>query len=146
MANAIHSSGVGVIADSGIPLIRATSPRHWQPAPVTVMPGRLFAGHRKRRRASGHSTRGSYKSYCGMGSLGAMQARKTITSKRRGAAKLVPEGIKARSVQRARYVASVVHQLEGGIPFRRGLVAVLHQCLGNFMLAGSSYKSIVLAS
>ena len=66
----------------------------------------------------------SYKSYRGMGSLGAMRDRArriAISRTRRDADKLVPEGIEGRVPYKGRSSA-IVHQLAGGLRAAMGYI------------------------
>jgi len=116
VANAIHSSGVGIIADGGIrysgDIIKALAA-----GADCVMLGGLFAGTEEAPGEVVLYQGRSYKSYRGMGSLGAMQAGskdRYFQDTENAAEKLVPEGIEGRVPYKGP-VASVVHQLEGGI-------------------------------
>lgn len=116
VANAIHSSGVGVIADGGIrysgDIIKALAA-----GADCVMLGGLFAGTEEAPGEVVLFQGRSYKSYRGMGSLAAMQAGsrdRYFQDAENNAEKLVPEGIEGRVPYKGP-VGSVVHQLEGGI-------------------------------
>ncbi len=116
VANAIHSSGVGIIADGGIrysgDIVKALAA-----GADCVMLGGLFAGTEEAPGEVVLYQGRSYKSYRGMGSLGAMQAGskdRYFQDTENAAEKLVPEGIEGRVPSKGP-VASVVHQLEGGI-------------------------------
>ena len=116
VANALHSSGVGIIADGGIrysgDIVKALAA-----GADCVMLGGLFAGTEEAPGEVVLYQGRSYKSYRGMGSLGAMQAGskdRYFQDTESAAEKLVPEGIEGRVPYKGP-VASVVHQLEGGI-------------------------------
>ena len=116
VANAIHSSGVGIIADGGIrysgDIIKALAA-----GADCVMLGGLFAGTEEAPGEVVLFQGRSYKSYRGMGSLAAMQAGsrdRYFQDAENNAEKLVPEGIEGRVPYKGP-VGSVVHQLEGGI-------------------------------
>ena len=116
VANAIHTSGVGIIADGGIrysgDIIKALAA-----GADCVMLGGLFAGTEEAPGEVVLFQGRSYKSYRGMGSLGAMQAGsrdRYFQDAENSAEKLVPEGIEGRVPYKGP-VGSVVHQLEGGI-------------------------------
>lgn len=116
VANAIHASGVGVIADGGIrysgDIIKALAA-----GADCVMLGGLFAGTEEAPGEVVLFQGRSYKSYRGMGSLAAMQAGsrdRYFQDAENNAEKLVPEGIEGRVPYKGP-VGSVVHQLEGGI-------------------------------
>ncbi len=113
VAAALKDSGVPLIADGGIrfsgDFAKAIAAGAW-----TVMIGGLFAGTEEAPGEVELFQGRSYKSYRGMGSMGAMQAG----SKDRyfqhdvSAEKLVPEGI------------------EGRVPYKGALSGVIHQLLG----------------
>jgi IMP dehydrogenase len=113
VAAALAGSGVPLIADGGIrfsgDFAKAIAAGAW-----TVMIGGLFAGTEEAPGEVELFQGRSYKSYRGMGSLGAMQEG----SKDRyfqfdvAAEKLVPEGI------------------EGRVPYKGALSGVIHQLLG----------------
>jgi IMP dehydrogenase len=116
VANAINASGVGIIADGGIrysgDIIKALAA-----GANCVMLGGLFAGTEEAPGEVVLFQGRSYKSYRGMGSLGAMQAGsrdRYFQDAENNAEKLVPEGIEGRVPYKGP-VGSVVHQLEGGI-------------------------------
>ena len=116
VANAIHSSGVGIIADGGIrysgDIIKALAA-----GADCVMLGGLFAGTEEAPGEVVLFQGRSYKSYRGMGSLAAMQAGsrdRYFQDAENNAEKLVPEGIEGRVPYKGP-VGSAVHQLEGGI-------------------------------
>ena len=116
VANAIHTSGVGIIADGGIrysgDIIKALAA-----GADCVMLGGLFAGTEEAPGEVVLFQGRSYKSYRGMGSLAAMQAGsrdRYFQDAENNAEKLVPEGIEGRVAYKGP-VGSVVHQLEGGI-------------------------------
>ena len=116
VANALHASGVGIIADGGIrysgDIIKALAA-----GADCVMLGGLFAGTEEAPGEVVLFQGRSYKSYRGMGSLAAMQAGsrdRYFQDAENNAEKLVPEGIEGRVPYKGP-VASVVHQLEGGI-------------------------------
>ncbi len=113
VAAALKDCGVPLIADGGIrfsgDFAKAIAAGAW-----TVMIGGLFAGTEEAPGEVELFQGRSYKSYRGMGSMGAMQAG----SKDRyfqhdvSAEKLVPEGI------------------EGRVPYKGALSGVIHQLLG----------------
>ena len=95
VANAIHASGVGIIADGGIrysgDIVKALAA-----GADCVMLGGLFAGTEEAPGEVVLYQGRSYKSYRGMGSLGAMQAGskdRYFQDTENAAEKLVPEGI-----------------------------------------------------
>ena len=118
VARALDGTGVPLIADGGIRFAGDVA-KAIAAGANTVMLGGLFAGTEE---APGETVlfRGrSYKSYRGMGSLGAMQqgsADRYFQETNGGGAaeKLVPEGIEGRVPYKGP-VAGVVHQLMGGL-------------------------------
>jgi IMP dehydrogenase len=115
VALALASKGVPCIADGGIrfsgDFSKAIAAGAW-----TVMIGGLFAGTEEAPGEVELFQGRSYKSYRGMGSLGAMQEgskdryfQSDVTSD-----KLVPEGIEGRVPYKGP-LAGVIHQLTGGL-------------------------------
>ena len=116
VANAIHASGVGIIADGGI-RYSGDITKALAAGADCVMLGGLFAGTEEAPGEVVLFQGRSYKSYRGMGSLAAMQAGsrdRYFQDAENNAEKLVPEGIEGRVPYKGP-VGSVVHQLEGGI-------------------------------
>ncbi|MDH3940638.1 MAG: IMP dehydrogenase [Xanthomonadales bacterium] len=113
VANALKESGVPLIADGGIrfsgDFAKAVAAGAW-----TVMIGGLFAGTEEAPGEVELFQGRSYKSYRGMGSLGAMQegSKDRYFQHDVSAEKLVPEGI------------------EGRVPYKGALSGVIHQLLG----------------
>jgi len=113
VANALEACGVPLIADGGIrfsgDFAKAMAAGAW-----TVMIGGLFAGTEEAPGEVELFQGRSYKSYRGMGSLGAMQdgSRDRYFQYDVSAEKLVPEGI------------------EGRVPYKGALSGVIHQLLG----------------
>jgi IMP dehydrogenase len=115
VAAALEKTGVPLIADGGIrfsgDFAKAIAAGAW-----TVMIGGLFAGTEEAPGEVELYQGRSYKSYRGMGSLGAMQ----LGSKDRyfqhdvSAEKLVPEGIEGRVPYKGT-LSGVIHQLLGGL-------------------------------
>ena len=115
VAAALEKTGVPLVADGGIrfsgDFAKAIAAGAW-----TVMIGGLFAGTEEAPGEVELYQGRSYKSYRGMGSLGAMQ----LGSKDRyfqhdvSAEKLVPEGIEGRVPYKGT-LSGVVHQLLGGL-------------------------------
>jgi len=115
VATALENTGVPLIADGGIrfsgDFAKAIAAGAW-----TVMIGGLFAGTEEAPGEVELYQGRSYKSYRGMGSLGAMQ----LGSKDRyfqhdvTAEKLVPEGIEGRVPYKGP-LSGVIHQLLGGL-------------------------------
>jgi IMP dehydrogenase len=113
VAHALQGSGVPLIADGGIrfsgDFAKAVAAGAW-----TVMIGGLFAGTEEAPGEVELYQGRSYKSYRGMGSLGAMQegSKDRYFQSDVEADKLVPEGI------------------EGRVPYKGPLDGVIHQLLG----------------
>ncbi len=124
VSKALKNTGVAVIADGGIrhsgDIVKAIAA-----GADTVMMGGMFAGTEEAPGEVELFQGRSYKSYRGMGSLGAM-VRKDGSSDRyfqdssSGAEKLVPEGI------------------EGRVPYKGSVVAILHQLVGG-LRSGMGY-------
>jgi IMP dehydrogenase len=113
VAAALKDSGVPLIADGGVrfsgDFAKAIAAGAW-----TVMIGGLFAGTEEAPGEVELFQGRSYKSYRGMGSLGAMQdgSKDRYFQHDVSAEKLVPEGI------------------EGRVPYKGALSGVIHQLLG----------------
>jgi IMP dehydrogenase len=113
VAAALQGSGVPLIADGGIrfsgDMAKAIAAGAW-----TVMIGGLFAGTEEAPGDVELFQGRSYKSYRGMGSIGAMQqgSKDRYFQADVSAEKLVPEGI------------------EGRVPYKGSLSGVIHQLLG----------------
>ena len=122
VARAIEGSGAAVIADGGIrysgDLAKAiVAGAH------CVMIGGLFAGTEEAPGEVELYQGRSYKSYRGMGSLGAMQlgSKERYFQDETDADKLVPEGIEGRVPYRGP-LRSIVHQMVGGLRASMGYV------------------------
>jgi IMP dehydrogenase len=115
VALALKASGVPLIADGGIrfsgDFAKAIAAGAW-----SVMIGGLFAGTEEAPGDVELYQGRSYKSYRGMGSLGAMQdgSRDRYFQNDIAADKLVPEGIEGRVPYKGS-LSGVVHQLLGGL-------------------------------
>ncbi len=115
VAAALKASGVPLIADGGIrfsgDFAKAIAAGAW-----SVMIGGLFAGTEEAPGDVELYQGRSYKSYRGMGSIGAMQegSRDRYFQQDIAAEKLVPEGIEGRVPYKGS-LSSVVHQLLGGL-------------------------------
>ena len=115
VANALKQKGVPLIADGGIrfsgDFAKAVAAGAW-----TVMIGGLFAGTEEAPGEVELFQGRSYKSYRGMGSLGAMQegSKDRYFQHDVSAEKLVPEGIEGRVPYKGA-LSSVIHQLLGGL-------------------------------
>jgi IMP dehydrogenase len=122
VARAIEGSGAAVIADGGIrysgDLAKAiVAGAH------CVMIGGLFAGTEEAPGEVELYQGRSYKSYRGMGSLGAMQlgSKERYFQEGTDTDKLVPEGIEGRVPYRGP-LRSIVHQMVGGLRASMGYV------------------------
>ncbi|MBT8085020.1 MAG: IMP dehydrogenase [Woeseia sp.] len=118
VANALRKSGVPLISDGGI-RYSGDIAKALVAGAYSVMIGSLFAGTEESPGEVELYQGRSYKSYRGMGSLGAMD--KTHGSKDRyfqdateELEKLVPEGIEGRVAYKGSVVA-IIHQLIGGV-------------------------------
>ncbi len=115
VAAALRSSGVPAIADGGVrfsgDFAKAIAAGAW-----TVMIGSLFAGTEEAPGEVELYQGRSYKSYRGMGSLGAMQKGSSDRYFQSDVSKekLVPEGIEGRVPYKGP-LAGVIHQLLGGL-------------------------------
>ena len=116
VAEALRGSGVPMIADGGIrysgDIAKAISA-----GADSVMLGGLFAGTEEAPGEIELFQGRSYKSYRGMGSLGAMQqgsSDRYFQDDEDGADKLVPEGVEGRVPYKGS-VVQVMHQLMGGL-------------------------------
>jgi IMP dehydrogenase len=115
VAKALKQQGVPLIADGGIrfsgDFAKAVAAGAW-----TVMIGGLFAGTEEAPGEVELFQGRSYKSYRGMGSLGAMQegSKDRYFQHDVSAEKLVPEGIEGRVPYKGA-LSSVIHQLLGGL-------------------------------
>ena len=116
VANALVSSGVPLIADGGIRFSGDIS-KAIAAGAHTVMLGGLFAGTEEAPGETVLFQGRAYKSYRGMGSLGAMQkgsSDRYFQENESNVEKLVPEGIEGR-VPTKGPVTAVIHQLMGGL-------------------------------
>jgi IMP dehydrogenase len=116
VAEALRGSGVPLIADGGIrysgDIAKAVAA-----GACTVMLGGLFAGTEEAPGEIELFQGRSYKSYRGMGSLGAMQQGSSDRYFQDGEInqdKLVPEGVEGRVPYKGSVIA-VIHQLMGGL-------------------------------
>jgi IMP dehydrogenase len=115
VAAALEGTGVPLIADGGI-RSPVTCPRPSSPVPCVMM-GSMFAGTEEAPGEIELFQGRSYKAYRGMGSLGAMSQAQGSSDRyfqdsSAGAEKLVPEGI------------------EGRVPYKGTLTAIIHQLMG----------------
>jgi IMP dehydrogenase len=115
VAEALEDTGVPVIADGGVRYSGDVA-KALAAGAHTVMIGSLFAGTEEAPGEVELYQGRSYKSYRGMGSLGAMAQQQGSSDRyfqeSTDAEKLVPEGI------------------EGRVPYKGSLVAIVHQLLG----------------
>jgi IMP dehydrogenase len=116
VASALRDAGIPLIADGGIrysgDIAKAISA-----GADSVMLGGLFAGTEEAPGEIELFQGRSYKSYRGMGSLGAMQqgsSDRYFQDDEDGADKLVPEGVEGRVPYKGS-VVQVMHQLMGGL-------------------------------
>mgnify|MGYP001496488992 FL=1 len=123
VSTALAGSGVPMIADGGIRYSGDISKAIAAGANV-VMLGGLFAGTEEAPGETVLFQGRSYKSYRGMGSLGAMQqgaADRYFQENDGNVDKLVPEGIEGRVPYKGA-VTAVIHQLMGGLRASMGYV------------------------
>jgi IMP dehydrogenase len=117
VADALRESGVPLIADGGVRYSGDIS-KALAAGAYTVMLGGLFAGTEEAPGEVELYQGRSYKSYRGMGSLGAMSQQQGSSDRyfqdSTEAEKLVPEGIEGRVPYKGTLLA-IVHQLVGGI-------------------------------
>ncbi len=117
VAKALEGSGVPMVADGGIRFAGDIA-KAIAAGANTVMLGGLFAGTEEAPGETVLFQGRSYKSYRGMGSLGAMQQGSADRYFQEpagvGSEKLVPEGIEGRVPYKGP-VSAVVHQLMGGL-------------------------------
>ena len=116
VANALQGTGVPLIADGGI-RYSGDIAKAIAAGAHTVMLGGLFAGTEEAPGEIELFQGRSYKSYRGMGSLGAMQQGSSDRYFQEGEAnqdKLVPEGVEGRVPYKGSVLA-VIHQLMGGL-------------------------------
>src|SRR5512139_639121 len=116
VAEALKGSGVPMIADGGI-RYSGDIAKAIAAGADTVMLGGLFAGTEEAPGEVELFQGRSYKSYRGMGSLGAMQAGSSDRYFQEATAnvdKFVPEGIEGRVPYKGSVLA-VIHQLTGGV-------------------------------
>ena len=119
VATALEGSGVPLIADGGV-RYSGDIAKAIAAGASTVMMGGMFAGTEEAPGEIVLYQGRSYKSYRGMGSIGAMQQGSAdryfqeATSTNPNADKLVPEGIEGRVPYKGSLV-SIVYQLAGGV-------------------------------
>ena len=116
VATALVGTGVPCIADGGIRFSGDVA-KALAAGANTVMIGGLFAGTEEAPGETELFQGRSYKSYRGMGSLGAMQqgsSDRYFQEEESNADKLVPEGVEGRVPYKGP-VSVVIHQLMGGV-------------------------------
>jgi IMP dehydrogenase len=116
VANALKGTGIPLIADGGI-RFSGDIAKAIAAGAHTVMLGGLFAGTEEAPGEIELFQGRSYKSYRGMGSLGAMQQGSSDRYFQEGESnqdKLVPEGVEGRVPYKGSVLA-VIHQLMGGL-------------------------------
>jgi len=115
VAAALQGSGVPLIADGGV-RYSGDIAKAIAAGAHSVMLGGLFAGTEEAPGETELYQGRSYKSYRGMGSLGAMQQGSSdrYFQDGEGADKLVPEGVEGRVPYKGP-VTAVIHQLIGGL-------------------------------
>nr|WP_297501933.1 IMP dehydrogenase [Ferrovum sp.] len=116
VATALDGTGVPCIADGGIRFSGDVA-KALAAGANTVMIGGLFAGTEEAPGETELFQGRSYKSYRGMGSLGAMQqgsSDRYFQEEENNADKLVPEGVEGRVPYKGP-VSVVIHQLMGGV-------------------------------
>ncbi len=115
VAAALAGTGIPIIADGGVRYSGDVA-KALAAGAYTVMLGGLFAGTEEAPGEVELYQGRSYKSYRGMGSLGAMAQQQGSSDRyfqdNTEAEKLVPEGI------------------EGRVPYKGSLIAILHQLVG----------------
>lgn len=120
---ALRGTGVPFIADGGIRFSGDIS-KAIAAGAYSVMLGGMFAGTEEAPGDTELYQGRSYKSYRGMGSIGAMQkgsSDRYFQDTNSGADKLVPEGIEGRVPYKGSVLA-VIHQLMGGLRASMGYV------------------------
>jgi len=122
VALALQDSGVPLIADGGIRFSGDVS-KALAAGAHSVMIGSMFAGTEEAPGEIELYQGRSYKSYRGMGSLGAMQKGSSdrYFQSEADAEKLVPEGIEGRVPYKGP-LSAIVHQLLGGVRSSMGYV------------------------
>lgn len=117
VAAELKSKGIPVIADGGIRYSGDIAKAIAAGAHL-VMIGSMFAGTEEAPGEIELFQGRSYKSYRGMGSLGAMSMQNGSSDRYfqegRGAEKLVPEGIEGRVPYKG-HLSAIIHQLMGGV-------------------------------
>ena len=130
VAAALEGTGVPLIADGGI-RYSGDMAKAIAAGGYCIMVGRMFAGTEEAPGEVILYQGRSYKSYRGMGSLGAMKqgsSDRYFQDTTEGAEKLVPEGIEGRVAYKGP-LSAIVHQMLGGLRSSMGYVgcATLNQ-------------------
>ncbi|MGD8427992.1 MAG: IMP dehydrogenase [Balneolaceae bacterium] len=123
VAEFAHEAGVGLIADGGIKQT-GDIPKAIAGGAHAVMMGSMFAGVDESPGETIIYESRKYKSYRGMGSLGAMEQGskdRYFQDVEDNINKLVPEGIEGRVPYKG-YLSEVVHQMTGGLRAAMGYV------------------------
>lgn len=123
VAEALKGTGVPLIADGGIRFSGDVA-KALAAGAYSIMVGSMFAGTEEAPGEIELYQGRSYKSYRGMGSLGAMaqgSSDRYFQDKNEGVEKLVPEGIEGRVAYKGLMV-NIIHQLMGGIRSSMGYV------------------------
>jgi IMP dehydrogenase len=127
VSDALSSDGIPVVADGGI-RYSGDMAKAIAAGAYTIMIGSLFAGTKEAPGEVELYQGRSYKSYRGMGSLGAMQAGSSdryFQDNEDGVDKLVPEGIEGRVPYKGA-LSVVIHQLLGGLRSGMGYVGCMN--------------------
>jgi IMP dehydrogenase len=125
VANALRKKGIPFIADGGI-RYSGDIAKAIAAGAHSVMLGSMFAGTEEAPGEVELYQGRSYKSYRGMGSIGAMQQGskdRYFQDSENNSEKLVPEGIEGRVPYKGP-VINVIHQLTGGLKASMGYVGV----------------------
>ena len=123
VAAALEGSGVPLIADGGI-RFSGDMAKALAAGAYSIMVGSMFAGTEEAPGEIELYQGRSYKSYRGMGSLGAMaqgSSDRYFQDNKDGEEKLVPEGIEGRVAYKGLMV-NIIHQLMGGVRSSMGYV------------------------
>ena len=123
VAAALEGTGVPLIADGGV-RFSGDMAKALAAGAYSIMVGSMFAGTEEAPGEIELFQGRSYKSYRGMGSLGAMaqgSSDRYFQDNKDGEEKLVPEGIEGRVAYKGLMV-NIVHQLMGGVRSSMGYV------------------------
>jgi IMP dehydrogenase len=125
VADALRKEGIPFIADGGI-RYSGDIAKAIAAGAYSVMLGSMFAGTEEAPGEVELYQGRSYKSYRGMGSIGAMQKGskdRYFQDSENNSEKLIPEGIEGRVPYKGS-VSNVIHQLMGGLKASMGYVGV----------------------